>query len=80
VLFTGIISNITAETLGFGPVAPFVVALAPLALCGVLVVKTWDENYGNRDSRLHFSTMRNITNSLATGIAMQDKRLRVLAS
>ena len=28
------------------------VALAPLALCGVLVVKTWDENYGNRDGRL----------------------------
>ena len=28
------------------------VALAPLALCGVLVAKTWDENYGNRDGRL----------------------------
>jgi hypothetical protein len=45
----GIISNITAETLGFGPVAPFVVALAPLALCGILVTRTWEENYGNRN-------------------------------
>ena len=44
----GIISNIGAETLGFGPVAPFVVALAPLVLCGVLVSRTWEENYGNR--------------------------------
>jgi hypothetical protein len=29
-------------------VAPFVVALAPLALCGILVTRTWEENYGNR--------------------------------
>jgi hypothetical protein len=49
----GIISNITAETLGFGPVAPFVVALAPLALCGILVTRTWEENYGNRYKHRH---------------------------
>jgi len=49
-ILAGIISNVTAETLGFGPVAPFVVALLPLMACGVLVVKTWEENYGNRKS------------------------------
>ena len=37
-IFAGIISNVTAESLGFGPVAPFVVALAPLVICGILVV------------------------------------------
>jgi len=47
-IFAGIISNVTAETLGFGPVAPFVVALLPLVFCGILVVKTWEENYGDR--------------------------------
>ena len=29
-IVAGIISNLTAESMGFGPVAPFVVALAPL--------------------------------------------------
>ena len=29
-ILAGIISNLTAESMGFGPVAPFVVALAPL--------------------------------------------------
>ena len=47
-LYSGIISNVGAETLGFGPVAPFVVALGPLVVCGILVIRTWEENYGNR--------------------------------
>jgi hypothetical protein len=44
----GVISNLTAEGLGYGPVAPFVVAVVPLAVCGVLVLRLWPENYGNR--------------------------------
>lgn len=47
-ILAGIISNVSAETLGFGPVAPFVVALLPLVVCGLVVTKTWEENYGNR--------------------------------
>ena len=38
-IFAGIISNVTAESMGFGPVAPFVVALLPLVVCGILVVR-----------------------------------------
>ena len=53
--FPGIISNIGAETLGYGPVAPFVVALAPLVLCGVLVIRSWEENYGNRTGSYSFA-------------------------
>jgi len=49
-IIAGIIANVTADTLGFGPVAPFVVALFPLVACGIFVVKTWEENYGNRKS------------------------------
>ena len=37
--------------------APFVVAIAPLALCGVLIVQNWSENYGNRQSKLVQSCM-----------------------
>ena len=49
----GIISNLLAENLGLGPVAPFLAAVAPLIACGFLVVTTWEENYGNRKS--HFA-------------------------
>ncbi len=28
-----------AETLGYGPVAPFVVAIIPLVICGVIVTR-----------------------------------------
>jgi len=47
-ILAGIISNITAESLAYGPVAPFVVALLPLIACGLLVVNTWQENFGDR--------------------------------
>ena len=45
------------------------VALAPLALCGVLVAKTWDENYGNRDGRLRsLLTTRDKSDSVVTTV------------
>jgi len=56
-ILAGIISNVGAETLGFGPVAPFVVALGPLVLCGILVVYNWEENYGNRKENFSSSCM-----------------------
>jgi len=59
-ILAGIISNVSAETLGFGPVAPFVVALLPLVVCGILVVKTWEENYGNRKSNFGGSCMEGL--------------------
>ena len=37
-IVAGIISNLTAESMGFGPVAPFVVALAPLVKLGHFIV------------------------------------------
>ena len=75
-IFAGIISNVTAESMGFGPVAPFVVALLPLVVCGILVVRfvcfslswcsfvlqvrTWEENYGNRKSDFSGSCMEGL--------------------
>ncbi|XP_059099189.1 molybdate-anion transporter-like [Tigriopus californicus] len=53
----GVIANFTAEGLGYGPVAPFVVAVFPLVICGFVVARTWPENYGNRTHRLAASCM-----------------------
>ena len=46
--------------MGFGPVAPFVVALVPLLICGVMVVNTWEENYGDRKSNFGGSCMEGL--------------------
>ncbi len=61
----GVISNFTAEGLGFGPVAPFVVACFPLLLCGVLVLRCWPENYGNCKHQLVASCMDGLRTILA---------------
>ena len=47
-ILAGIISNFAAEALGYGPVAPFVVATLPLMIGGLLILKTWPENFGQR--------------------------------
>jgi len=71
-IFAGIISNVTAESLGFGPVAPFVVALLPLVVCGILVVRTWEENYGNRKSDFTGSCMEGLR------IIFKDEKILLL--
>lgn len=54
-ILAGVIANFTAEGLGYGPVAPFVVATVPLILGGLLILKTWPENYGQRTHNLSTS-------------------------
>ena len=46
--------------MGYGPVAPFVLALAPLVVCGILVIQTWEENYGNRKTNFSGSCMEGL--------------------
>lgn len=50
-IIAGVIANFTADSMGFGPVAPFVVACFPLILCGILVTRTWSENFGSRNQQ-----------------------------
>ena len=59
-IIAGVLANIGAETLGYGPVAPFVLALVPLIACGFLVVSTWEENYGDRKSNFSASCMEGL--------------------
>ena len=56
----GVISNIFAETLGFGPVAPFMLAIPFLLIAGVIILKTWTENYGNQDVDLSRSCLEGL--------------------
>eukprot|EP01040_Poterioochromonas_malhamensis_P020021 gene20021-23808_t len=46
----GLIANSVASSFGF--VAPFLVALVPLTLVGLIVVSSWSENYGNQKMTL----------------------------
>jgi MFS family permease len=51
-IFAGVLSNFVAETMGYGPVAPFALACIPLMICGGIVTTSWPENFGDR--KLHF--------------------------
>lgn len=53
----GVFSNVFAETLHFGPVAPFMLAIPFLFLAGAIIMKTWKENYGNQTIALRKSCM-----------------------
>ena len=47
-IFAGVLSNFVAETMGYGPVAPFALACIPLMICGGIVTTSWPENFGDR--------------------------------
>lgn len=53
----GVFSNIFAETLHFGPVAPFMLAIPFLLFAGLIISYTWRENYGNQTIALRKSCM-----------------------
>ncbi|NP_001121281.1 molybdate-anion transporter precursor [Xenopus laevis] len=46
----GITANVCAEWLGLGPASPSVLAVPLLVLSVVLVIREWDENYGQTSS------------------------------
>ncbi|KAK8735990.1 hypothetical protein OTU49_005157 [Cherax quadricarinatus] len=53
----GVFSNVFAETLGYGPVAPFMLAIPFLLVAGFIILRTWKENYGNQTLDLRRSCM-----------------------
>lgn len=44
----GVIANVISDWFGFGPVAPFVLAIPFLVLAGLIIKCTWNENYGKK--------------------------------
>uniref|UniRef100_A0A2P2I4U8 Molybdate-anion transporter n=1 Tax=Hirondellea gigas TaxID=1518452 RepID=A0A2P2I4U8_9CRUS len=56
----GIFANIVAESMEFGPVAPFMLAIPFLLCSGLLIIKTWPENYGNVSNNVGKSCMEGL--------------------
>lgn len=69
-IVAGVAANVAAETMGLGPVAPFVMAVPVLVLCFAFAWKTWDENYGDRGAAL--------TSSCADGLRQIFRDDRIL--
>jgi predicted MFS family arabinose efflux permease len=70
-VIAGLIANTAAQSYGY--VAPFVVAILPLSLVGMIVYSTWSENYGNQQL--------NMLSSLQKGFELvkSDSRIAALA-
>ena len=65
----GLLANSAAAS--FGYVAPFVIALIPLSLCGFVINYTWSENYGNQQ--------QSIWSSMVTGFTLIQSDPRIAA-
>ena len=46
-IVAGLFANLLADTLGFGPVAPFDAAACFLAIGMAIILSSWTENYGD---------------------------------
>ena len=51
-IVAGLVANILTESLGYGPTAPFMLAIGCFLICLLVVTLSWDENYGNQSSNL----------------------------
>lgn len=51
-ILAGIVANFFSETLAYGPLAPFMIAIPCFGICFIVVLTTWDENFGNQDTHL----------------------------
>ncbi|XP_043224502.1 molybdate-anion transporter-like [Amphibalanus amphitrite] len=67
-IVAGVASNMAAEWLGFGPVAPFLMAIPCLVACGGLVSAQWQENYGNQQINLRRSYINGLRTILASEV------------
>jgi hypothetical protein len=50
-IVAGFAGNYLVENMGLGRVAPFDAAIVSMVLGGVVMLRTWSENYGDRSSR-----------------------------
>lgn len=47
-IVAGVVTNIVAEWMKFGPVAPYILAVPCLVVSGIIVLTQWDENYAKQ--------------------------------
>lgn len=74
-VLAGLIANYFADM--FGYVAPFVVAMAPLSVVGLICLCTWGENYGNKSAAA--SSNSSASSSLMQGFELIRNDSRVAA-
>ena len=46
-IIAGILANFLAENLALGPLAPFAMAVPCFMVCFLVVLMSWDENFGD---------------------------------
>eukprot|EP01018_Ginkgo_biloba_P012942 Gb_39879 [translate_table: standard] len=69
-ILSGLFANTLADTLGFGPVAPFDAAACLLAVGMTIIMSSWTENYGDpSESKDLFTQFK----GAATAIASDEK-------
>lgn len=59
-IIAGILANFTSEFLGFGPVAPFILAIPCFVVSCFFMFKNWNENYGKRQKSLKNSCLEGL--------------------
>ncbi|KAF9616434.1 hypothetical protein IFM89_029688 [Coptis chinensis] len=69
-IIAGLFGNVLADTMGFGPVAPFDAAAVFLAIGMAIILSSWNENYGDpSESKDLFTQFR----GAAVAIASDEK-------
>lgn len=59
-ILSGVVADIGADWLNFGPVAPFMTAIPFLIASAVLISLSWPENHGNLSFILIDTTLTNL--------------------
>lgn len=56
-ILAGVGANVFAESLEFGPVSPFILAIPFLLVAYLLMLKTWNENHGSKEDNTQNSCL-----------------------
>lgn len=59
-IIAGILANFTSETLGFGPVSPFILAIPCFVVSCAIMHLNWGENYGKQQTSLKKSCLEGL--------------------
>ncbi|KAK1274198.1 hypothetical protein QJS04_geneDACA007973 [Acorus gramineus] len=75
-IVSGLFANLIADTLGFGPVAPFDAAACFLAIGMAIIMSSWSENYGDSsESKDLFTQFRGAALAIAS-----DEKIALLGA
>jgi MFS family permease len=70
-IIAGIVSNFVAEVIGWGPIAPFMLAVPCLVATGVAAAFMWTENCGANSTHFSSSCLEGLRQILSNSITLQ---------